>query len=296
VYIEPWDSNQQSPWCERAVSTYAVPGTFIRLCESTSTRYPKEIWGREPKFRVGLWLSERHRPLGHCKQGAADFKAIAQMYYVPADVEWVLKLEKCSRVGQSICCDFDVEVFKQVTGIDADDNTSQIHDRLSAPSQRLLHALWSLRDELKAPGFAQSIAVEAMTRLVMVEIGRSAKALPLTNDSTNNGKLAAWELERIRSYVDSAEPSALSVTAIAEVCGVSASHLRRVFKPSVGIGIGAYVKKLRIERARDLLSKRRLSMQQIAFKLGFANGSSFSNAFTREVGMSPRQYRKQSIR
>ncbi len=54
------------------------------------------------------------------------------------------------------------------------------------------------------------------------------------------------------------------------------------------------ITRVRIDRARKLLAASTRSVAEVAAACGFANYSSFSVAFKRETGTSPRTYRKQS--
>ena len=52
--------------------------------------------------------------------------------------------------------------------------------------------------------------------------------------------------------------------------------------------------KARVALARSYVAERRLSITEIAFVLGFADTSTFSRAFKRWTGMSPRDYAMRS--
>ncbi|WP_156490335.1 helix-turn-helix domain-containing protein, partial [Oleiphilus sp. HI0086] len=49
--------------------------------------------------------------------------------------------------------------------------------------------------------------------------------------------------------------------------------------------------QLRMDRAKEYLISTPEGIEQIAFKVGFSNASSFSSAFSREVGRSPLEFR-----
>jgi AraC family transcriptional regulator len=85
------------------------------------------------------------------------------------------------------------------------------------------------------------------------------------------------------------------VCRLAEECGISAPHLRRLFRATMGTSVSTYVEGIRLERAKAMLADRTLPLKGIAHRLGFANASAFSAAFRREAGTSPNKYRQQII-
>ena len=59
----------------------------------------------------------------------------------------------------------------------------------------------------------------------------------------------------------------------------SRSKLCAVFKAETGESLGAYIRRRRTERAKDLLADGSLSVAQIAELLGFAQQAAFTHAF-----------------
>lgn len=59
--------------------------------------------------------------------------------------------------------------------------------------------------------------------------------------------------------------------------------------------MNSYIKFARIERAKMLLSTTALSIEEIALKVGFASRIFFDRVFREEVGVTPKQYRMDSV-
>ncbi|EGB91932.1 HTH-type transcriptional activator RhaS (L-rhamnose operon regulatoryprotein rhaS) [Clostridium sp. D5] len=53
--------------------------------------------------------------------------------------------------------------------------------------------------------------------------------------------------------------------------------------------------ELKLTEARHLLDETNLTLNDIAYKLGFSNGNYFSKVFKRNVGRSPREYRNKNL-
>lgn len=49
--------------------------------------------------------------------------------------------------------------------------------------------------------------------------------------------------------------------------------------------------ELKLNDAKELLSSTEMTLEEIAFKLGFSNGNYFSKVFKKNTGQSPREYR-----
>ncbi|WGI26986.1 AraC family transcriptional regulator [Halomonas alkaliantarctica] len=73
--------------------------------------------------------------------------------------------------------------------------------------------------------------------------------------------------------------------------GISRRHLTRLFREHTGYSIGEIHLKLRFREAKRLLSSTDLSIQLIALEVGFENASSFTRAFRRHLGCTPREIR-----
>ena len=71
---------------------------------------------------------------------------------------------------------------------------------------------------------------------------------------------------------------------------MSKYHFCHLFKRSTGLSPHQYVKRVRVQRARQLLAEHRLSLVEIANELGFSDQSHFTRTFHTVVGVTPSQY------
>lgn len=83
----------------------------------------------------------------------------------------------------------------------------------------------------------------------------------------------------------------LSSKSIAQEHHISVPYLNRLFKQKTGKTIALYLKQLRLERARQMLTDTNLSVEAIARKVGFENTKYFYTLFKNEFGVSPSNYR-----
>ena len=74
---------------------------------------------------------------------------------------------------------------------------------------------------------------------------------------------------------------------LARLVGLSHTKLNRGFREIFGTTVFGYLRKIRLERARLLLEKQRMSVTEAAFSVGYNSLPSFSTAFSRHFGLKP---------
>jgi transcriptional regulator GlxA family with amidase domain len=84
----------------------------------------------------------------------------------------------------------------------------------------------------------------------------------------------------------------ISLDEIASHFNYSKSHLINLFKQKTSYPPMVYYNQLRMQRACSYLQFTLLKIKEIAFKLHFYDPFHFSKAFTKEMKMSPQDYRR----
>lgn len=93
--------------------------------------------------------------------------------------------------------------------------------------------------------------------------------------------------EHLRKHCEE-EPS---MADLADLCQLSPSYFRSLFVLHYGCPPRAYLRQVRIQKAKELMIGSGLNLSEIAEKLGFATVHSFSRAFRAVEGISPSEYR-----
>ena len=78
----------------------------------------------------------------------------------------------------------------------------------------------------------------------------------------------------------------------AREAGVHPVHLARAFRRYFGASPGEYLRRCRVDRARELLESSRLPLAEVALAAGFAAQSDLTHAFRRAFGTTPAAYRR----
>ena len=95
-------------------------------------------------------------------------------------------------------------------------------------------------------------------------------------------------------YIQTHLGEKISASTLANRVGYADYYLSRLFKQQTGVSIDQYIRNMRIDRAKFLLSTTQESIQDISDLLGFSNRNYFTQVFTQVVGISPAVYRKEN--
>lgn len=88
----------------------------------------------------------------------------------------------------------------------------------------------------------------------------------------------------------------LSVPALAREANMSERNFARVFRAEAGVTPAQFVETARIDAARRLVEESDLPLKTLADAVGYANEDGLRRAFTRRLGVPPREYRRQFAR
>jgi AraC family transcriptional regulator len=84
----------------------------------------------------------------------------------------------------------------------------------------------------------------------------------------------------------------LDLQKLAAEAGYSRSHFLRMFQESMGMPPHQYLLQLRMERARELMRDKHLSLTDIAAECGFSSQSHLSRVFRQHMGVTPSYFRR----
>ncbi|MGC2082808.1 MAG: AraC family transcriptional regulator [Bradyrhizobium sp.] len=110
------------------------------------------------------------------------------------------------------------------------------------------------------------------------------------------GGLAPWQQRRAEDMLRAGVVGGVRLAEVARRCHLSLSQFGRTFKKTTGLTPHRWLVKLRLERAQDLMLWTTLPLAEIALDCGFSEQSHFTRTFTRLVGTSPGEWRRQRRR
>lgn len=100
--------------------------------------------------------------------------------------------------------------------------------------------------------------------------------------------------ERVNAAIDFMQANihrSIALPELAKAVSLSGSHFSRLFRVETGISPGAYLIRLRLEKAAKLLATTFLSVKEIMVAVGYGNRHNFLRQFKREFQATPTTYR-----
>ncbi len=85
----------------------------------------------------------------------------------------------------------------------------------------------------------------------------------------------------------------ITVNQLAEMENYNVTYYNDWFKQQTGYSPSLYLRKMRIERAKELLLESRHTMMDIAIMVGYSSNSTFTRAFHSITGKTPKTYREE---
>lgn len=157
---------------------------------------------------------------------------------------------------------------------------STLDDELTSALLRFLRSLSSADDRRVLTSlYLQEVVYRILQR------DRSARTKLFATTSSARSSVAE-AITYIQDHL--AEP--LTVPALARQVNLSASAFSRVFREVTGSSPYQYAKQVRLSRARDLLADGRLSVSDVAQRIGYSSTSHFIKEFRARYGTTPGSY------
>ena len=145
-------------------------------------------------------------------------------------------------------------------------------------------------DKLLLSDLTELIRANTINSMINVIYSDVEKLCEIVNQSKTTHSEAMKE--RIIAFIESRrENFNFDLTSIADELGVTSSYVSKFFKKHMNENYIDYLRKMKIERAKELLEDTSLTIAQIARMLSFSNSSVLIKNFKKEVGITPREYR-----
>jgi AraC family transcriptional regulator len=103
--------------------------------------------------------------------------------------------------------------------------------------------------------------------------------------------LEPWQKLRTDEMLRTHLEGNITIKELATACSLSTSHFGRCFRRSLGTSVHQRLIQLRIEHAKELLSRTKNTLAEIALLSGFYDQAAFSRTFSRIEHMTPSRWR-----
>lgn len=142
--------------------------------------------------------------------------------------------------------------------------------------------LYSCEQLIRSFGDAEGMIAELKTAADR-HLRQAASAAPESRNQTFNA---------ILHFVTDNFRRDLSLQELSEQFYMNPSYISQLFKKEVGETFTAYVARLRVSQARELLERGEDTIQEIAEKVGYRDYFYFTRLFKKLTGLTPTQYRE----
>ena len=112
------------------------------------------------------------------------------------------------------------------------------------------------------------------------------------NVATKREEKSVSLVEKAKSYINENFQKDLSLDEISREYDISPYYFSKIFKDETGENFIEYLTGVRMEKAKQLLLNKELSMKEICSMVGYADPNYFSRSFKKNVGVTPTEYRE----
>jgi transcriptional regulator GlxA family with amidase domain len=96
----------------------------------------------------------------------------------------------------------------------------------------------------------------------------------------------------VQKWIEEHYAEGITVSTLAAKFGMSQRTFERRFKQATGDSPLVYVQKIRINEAKALLEKPRSTFEEVTYRVGYEDISSFRKIFQRHTGLRPKEYQR----
>lgn len=108
---------------------------------------------------------------------------------------------------------------------------------------------------------------------------------------SSSQRLNNYIIKKATEYIKDNYSKNIKLNSIAKFVHVNSSYLSRIFRKETGETITEVINRLRIEKAKELLSKNNIKTYEVASLVGIDDSTYFSQVFKKYAGMSPTEYK-----
>ena len=176
----------------------------------------------------------------------------------------------------------------------------RINEDYHSPDMRIFHdervrrLIANAIAELASPNMYSGELLNAVFRQILIYLIRDFQKSPKKNypDNVTGAEILCYKL---MNYIDTHIYTMKNLSELCEATDYSYGYLSALFKKTTSETLYDYYNKKRADAARLLLNENKLTVTEISETLGYSTLYSFSKAFKKQFGLSPKLYRKRLL-
>ena len=189
-----------------------------------------------------------------------------------------------------ILLNLEPSVFQQAFPDSDTGRDVELIEQWGVRDPQLEYILRALEADLEAGVPGGRLFGDSLLCTLVVHLQRTYAVTPLRVAKPGNG-LPRARLNRVIEYIEANLEREIPLTTLADTAGMSPHYFSELFKRSLHFSPYQYVLRRRIEHARKLLHKPRVTVFEATVRSGFSDESHFTKIFRRVVGVTPTGYR-----
>jgi AraC family transcriptional regulator len=192
-----------------------------------------------------------------------------------------------------IVCGLEPEFVEEVSEELDSNPVAQLREQLDIRDESLGSLMRLLENAAKSRQPSDNLYVDHLIYAFTLRLFSLGQGRQYTY--ARQGALPAHKLRRVIERMNADLDIDLDLKTIAAESGYSRNHFLRMFRVATECTPHQYFLRLRIEKAQSLMKDQSLRIIDIAESCGFASQSQFSRVFRRVIGVTPRQYRRDTL-
>ena len=221
---------------------------------------------------------------GHFKQEQVDRGSCV---IIPANMsqqaEW-------NKEGGALMLAIDPTVFAQTIYEVVDPDTIELLPLFATPDPFIYQIGIALKSALAKQGDTSRLYAETLVNTLTLHLLEHYCTTRPNLHECVAGQLPQYKLRQVTDYIKAYLDHDLSLRELSSLVQMSPHYFSKLFKGSTGTTPHQYVIRCRLERAKELISQNKLSLVQIATKVGFADQSHLHRHFKKLVGITPKVF------
>ncbi len=200
--------------------------------------------------------------------------------------------------------------YGYLSGFQADENTSVFLIQKSAVSETMFAGVYNALEEMQSYFFTELnqkmtiiishqcawddwiLLAEKMIRQIKTDTGFGIFGKYEEQEDPGTGNVLMY---KIREYILGNPGADLSLGALSGKFHINPSYLSRSFHAEIRIPLSQFILETRLNAAKTMLLDSDKKIFEIAREVGFETQGYFTKVFSRETGMTPKQYRQEGV-
>lgn len=144
-----------------------------------------------------------------------------------------------------------------------------------------------MRKEPLAPLMLKGYFLVLLARLLAIPQERNSQSEYISSVQETKHFV---KLKPVLQYIEEHIGDHISAEQLADMIGMSPKYFYSYFKTNIGLTPQNYITRIKMNRAREYLIDRSLTVKEIAYQLGFSDPYTFSKVFKRFNRTSPSRF------